>query len=102
MDEIRSRCGDVPLLEDAAQAHGAALDGRRTGTLGTSRRFSFYPTKNLGALGDAGAVVTDDAEVAAAVRSMRHHGCAEGDANDHVRVSARRAGWTTSRRRSCR
>ena len=88
MDEIRAAAGDVPLLEDAAQAHGAHLNGNRTGSLGTIASFSFYPTKNLGALGDAGAVVTDDAELAAAVRSMRHHGCAEGDANDHVRGGA--------------
>jgi dTDP-4-amino-4,6-dideoxygalactose transaminase len=88
MDEIREACGGVPLLEDAAQAHGASLGGRRTGTLGGTAAFSFYPTKNLGALGDAGAVVTDDGELAARVRSMRHHGCAEEDANDHVRAGA--------------
>jgi dTDP-4-amino-4,6-dideoxygalactose transaminase len=88
MDEIRAACGEVPVLEDAAQAHGAHLDGRRTGALGAIASFSFYPTKNLGALGDAGAVVTDNAELAALVRSMRHHGCAEGDANDHVRGGA--------------
>ena len=88
MDEIRAACDGVPVLEDAAQAHGAALDGRRTGTLGTAAAFSFYPTKNLGALGDAGAVVTDDAELADVLRSLRHHGHAPGDANDHVRVGA--------------
>jgi dTDP-4-amino-4,6-dideoxygalactose transaminase len=86
MDEIRAACGQLPLLEDAAQAHGADLDGRRTGTLGEAAAFSFYPTKPLGALGDAGAVVTDDPDVAAVVRSLRHHGHAPGDANDHVRV----------------
>jgi dTDP-4-amino-4,6-dideoxygalactose transaminase len=88
MEEILAACDGVPVLEDAAQAHGARIDGRRTGTLGTAAAFSFYPTKNLGALGDAGAVVTDDAEVAAALRSLRHHGHAPGDANDHVRVGA--------------
>ena len=88
MAAIRDACGDVPVLEDAAQAHGARLDGRRTGTLGTAAAFSFYPTKNLGALGDGGAVVTDDPEVDAAVRSLRHHGAAPGDANDHVRAGA--------------
>ena len=88
IDEIRSACGDVPVLEDAAQAHGAVLTGQRTGTLGTAAAFSFYPTKNLGALGDAGAVVTDSPEVATVVRSLRHHGCTDEDANDHVRVGA--------------
>jgi dTDP-4-amino-4,6-dideoxygalactose transaminase len=88
MGEIRDACGDVPVLEDAAQAHGANLDGRRPGTLGAAAGFSFYPTKNLGALGDGGAVVTDDADVAAVVRSLRHHGSAAGDANDHVRIGA--------------
>ncbi len=86
--EIVGACDGVPVLEDAAQAHGASVDGRRAGTLGTAAAFSFYPTKNLGALGDAGAVVTGDADLAAALRSLRHHGHAPGDANDHVRVGA--------------
>ena len=88
MGQLRDAAGDVPLLEDAAQAHGARIDGRRTGTLGAAAGFSFYPTKNLGALGDGGAVVTDDAEVAAVVRSLRHHGSADGNANEHVRAGA--------------
>lgn len=73
----------VPIVEDTAQAHGARQGERRAGTLGTAGTFSFYPTKNLGALGDAGAVVTDDERVAATVRSLRHHGSAPGDANRH-------------------
>lgn len=88
IEDLRAACGEVPLLEDAAQAHGASLDGRRTGALAAAAGFSFYPTKNLGALGDGGAVVTDDAELAAVVRSLRHHGAAPGDANDHVRPGA--------------
>ena len=88
MAAIRAACGEVPVLEDAAQAHGAASNGGRTGTLGTAAGFSFYPTKNLGALGDGGAVVTNDPEIDAAVRSLRHHGAAPGDANDHVRAGA--------------
>jgi dTDP-4-amino-4,6-dideoxygalactose transaminase len=65
----------VPVLEDAAQAAGSrAADGRRPGALGTAATFSFYPSKNLGAFGDGGAVTTDDAEVAERVRTLRFHG----------------------------
>jgi dTDP-4-amino-4,6-dideoxygalactose transaminase len=64
----------VPVVEDCAQAHGATHEGKRAGTLGTIGCFSFYPTKNLGALGDAGAVVTNDAAIAARVRSLRQYG----------------------------
>lgn len=62
------------VVEDAAQGHGAEHGGRRAGTLADVAAFSFYPTKNLGALGDAGAVLTDDPEVAARVRAMRSFG----------------------------
>ena len=62
------------VIEDAAQAHGAARDGRRAGSLGDAAAFSFYPTKNLGALGDGGAIVTDDPEVAARARELRSFG----------------------------
>jgi len=85
MGEILAAAREVPVLEDAAQAHGAELGGRRTGSLATAAGFSFYPTKNLGAMGDGGAVVSDDAELAATVRSLRHHGADPGDANRHLR-----------------
>jgi dTDP-4-amino-4,6-dideoxygalactose transaminase len=62
------------LLEDAAQAHGARLGGRRAGTWGDAAAFSFYPGKNLGALGDGGLVTTDDAGLAGVLRALRNYG----------------------------
>jgi dTDP-4-amino-4,6-dideoxygalactose transaminase len=62
------------VLEDCAQAHGAHIDGRRVGTFGHAAAFSFYPTKNLGAVGDGGAVTTSDASVAGSVRALRAYG----------------------------
>jgi dTDP-3-amino-3,4,6-trideoxy-alpha-D-glucose transaminase len=62
------------VIEDCAQAHGAAYRGRRVGTFGHAAACSFYPTKNLGAAGDAGAVATDDPAIAARVRRMRQYG----------------------------
>lgn len=62
------------IVEDTAQAHGARLRGRRVGTFGDIGCFSFYPTKNLGAWGDAGAIVTHDRELADRVRLLRCHG----------------------------
>jgi dTDP-4-amino-4,6-dideoxygalactose transaminase len=64
----------VPVLEDAAQAHGAEIDGRRAGALGDAACFSFYPGKNLGAYGDAGMVVSNDRDFAARVRQLANHG----------------------------
>jgi len=64
----------IPVVEDCAQAHGAKRDGKRAGAHGTIGCFSFYPTKNLGALGDGGAVVTDDAGIATRVRALRQYG----------------------------
>lgn len=66
----------LKVLEDAAQAHGARHHGRRTGSLGHAAAFSFYPGKNLGALGDGGAIVTADAALAARLRELRNYGSA--------------------------
>ena len=65
---------DLPLVEDAAQAHGAGRDGLRAGAASSAAAFSFYPGKNLGAMGDAGALVTDDERLADRVQALREHG----------------------------
>jgi dTDP-4-amino-4,6-dideoxygalactose transaminase len=69
----------LAVIEDCAHAHGATIDGRMVGTLGDAAAFSFYPTKNLGALGDAGAVVVHSVDHAERARRLRHHGqdCSE-------------------------
>jgi dTDP-4-amino-4,6-dideoxygalactose transaminase len=64
----------IPLIEDAAQAHGARVGDRMTGSLGSLAAFSFYPTKNLGAIGDAGALTTSDPELAERLRRLREYG----------------------------
>lgn len=76
LDEL-SRIADdagIFLIEDAAQAHGARYRGRPVGTFGIASAFSFYPTKNLGAMGDGGAIVTDDARLAQTVRLLGNYG----------------------------
>lgn len=74
--EIADFCADkgVGLLEDCAQAHGAKVDGQHVGSFGDAASFSFYPTKNLGALGDGGAVLTRRVDVAEKVRLLRQYG----------------------------
>jgi dTDP-4-amino-4,6-dideoxygalactose transaminase len=62
------------VVEDACQAHGAERDGLRAGSCSSAAAFSFYPTKNLGAVGDAGALVTDDEAIAQLARALRQHG----------------------------
>jgi dTDP-4-amino-4,6-dideoxygalactose transaminase len=80
----------VPVLEDAAQAAGArAADGRRAGALGTAATFSFYPSKNLGAFGDAGAVVTGDDALAERVRTLRFHGSRDKVTYEEVGYNSR-------------
>jgi len=72
--EIARAAGDIPIVEDAAQAIGAEYHGRRAGSLGTLGCFSFYPTKNLGGFGDGGLLTTDDEALAAKLRQLRDHG----------------------------
>ncbi|MDT7674049.1 MAG: hypothetical protein QOD82_1951 [Pseudonocardiales bacterium] len=69
-----TRKHSLAFIEDAAQAHGARFAGQRAGSVGVAAGFSFYPGKNLGALGDGGAVVTQDAELAAKIRRLADHG----------------------------
>ncbi len=77
------------LLEDASQAHGAAIDGRRVGGFGVLAAFSLYPTKNLGALGDAGVITTNDAALAEQLRGLRQYGWRQRDDSIAVGVNAR-------------
>src|SRR5205807_9479873 len=65
---------NLVTVEDAAQAHGARYRGRRAGSFGQAAAFSFYPSKNLGAFGDGGVLVTDSAEIADGARLLRHYG----------------------------
>jgi len=64
----------IPVIEDAAQAHGAGIVGRRAGSFGTAAAFSFYPAKNLGALGDGGGITTSDPALAERIRGLRNYG----------------------------
>ena len=72
LGEIARRRG-IYLVEDAAQSHGALWKGKKTGTHGVAGAFSFYPTKNLGSMGEGGAVSTDDGEIASRIRMLRNH-----------------------------
>lgn len=77
------------VLEDAAQAHGAAIRGKKAGSWGDAAGFSFYPGKNLGALGDAGAIITHDAELAQTLRALRNYGSHEKYKNLFKGVNSR-------------
>jgi dTDP-4-amino-4,6-dideoxygalactose transaminase len=79
----------LQIVEDACQAHGARRDGLVPGSVGRAATFSFYPTKNLGAMGDAGALVTDDEELAEQTRALRTHGETRKYHHDYVGYTAR-------------
>jgi dTDP-4-amino-4,6-dideoxygalactose transaminase len=98
---LYGQCADVPALrkltqgtpiaivEDACQAHGSDLGGQRAGSLGHAAAFSFYPTKNLGALGEGGAITTGSAEIASRVRVLRDHGQKDKHRHELVAYNAR-------------
>jgi dTDP-4-amino-4,6-dideoxygalactose transaminase len=77
------------VLEDSAQAHGASVKGKKTGSWGSASAFSFYPGKNLGALGDAGAVTTDDSELAETIRALGNYGSKSKYNNIYKGVNSR-------------
>lgn len=83
---------NLPLVEDAAQAHGAKYRGKPVGTFGVSSCFSFYPGKNLGAAGEGGALVTNDEAFAARARSLREHGSTQRYYHDEVGFNYRMEG----------
>ena len=91
MDAICSFATDhgLRIIEDCAQSHGAKLAGRATGTFGDAGCFSFYPTKNLGALGDAGAIVTNDPGLADRLRHTRNYGSKVKYVNEFLGVNSR-------------
>jgi dTDP-4-amino-4,6-dideoxygalactose transaminase len=91
LDAIVEACRrhGVALIEDCAQAHGATFGGRKVGTFGDLATFSFYPTKNLGALGDGGMVVTQDAGLGAEIAALRQYGWHNHYISDRVGVNSR-------------
>jgi dTDP-4-amino-4,6-dideoxygalactose transaminase len=84
-----ARANGLRVVEDAAQAHGARYKGRRIGTHGDIACWSFYPGKNLGAMGDAGAVTTDDADLAARIALLRNYGSRQKYVNEAAGVNSR-------------
>jgi dTDP-4-amino-4,6-dideoxygalactose transaminase len=119
IDALLSICRrhNLPLVEDAAQAHGAKYKGKTIGTFGAASCFSFYPGKNLGAYGEGGALVTNNAAYAARARALREHGSTQRYYHDEVGFNYRMEGiqgavlrvklqhldsWTSERRRVAR
>lgn len=79
----------IPVIEDCAQAHGAAIGERRVGSLGTAATFSFFPTKPLGCAGDGGMVCTDDEDLAEKVRMLRAHGARRKYVHEEIGLNSR-------------
>src|SRR5205814_2259195 len=91
LGDLRSLCREhgLRLIEDCAQSHGALYQGVRTGSIGDLAAFSFYPTKNLGALGDGGAVVTNDDGLRDSVRFLREYGWRQRYISDRPGINSR-------------
>jgi dTDP-4-amino-4,6-dideoxygalactose transaminase len=91
LDALQQLCHghNIPLIEDGSQAHGARWRGRRVGSWGVAAGFSLYPTKNLGALGDAGVITTGDAQLAARLRRLRQYGWAQPAISTEPGVNSR-------------
>ena len=91
MDTITNICRDhkLYLLEDCAQAHGAEYKGKKAGSFGDMAAFSFYPTKNLGALGDAGAIITNNQDYMSELRMLRNYGSDKKYHNKYVGLNSR-------------
>ena len=100
MEEILSIAQDhgLKVVEDCAQAHGAEINGRKVGTFGDAGAFSFYPTKNLGGIGDGGAVVTNSAETAGCIRELREYGWRERFVSF---IQGMNSGWMRFRQLYC-
>jgi dTDP-4-amino-4,6-dideoxygalactose transaminase len=86
---LAAAVGDIPVIEDAAQAHGARWRGTRVGGAGSTACWSFYPSKNLGALGDGGAVTTDDDDLAEQIRLLRNYGSRQKYVHEQAGVNSR-------------
>jgi dTDP-4-amino-4,6-dideoxygalactose transaminase len=91
LEPMLAACADagIPLIEDCAQAHGALLGGQKLGTLGAAAAFSLYPTKNLGALGDAGILATPDEALADRIAAIRQYGWKSRYISDLIGVNSR-------------
>ena len=91
MDQWQALCTDarIQLVEDCAQSHGARWDGRTAGSFGVAGAYSFYPTKNLGALGDGGALVTGDEELASRAACLRNYGQSERYIHPEIGLNSR-------------